>query len=195
MDKKSLLFLIVSVLYTQLGYTQKFQFGTSNQYKYDESPFFLRGIYQLENITIVPHLSKVDSTLLNQEGCLSLVKYLDKDVDKEVFLIEMTRDSIIFLNNFCGSNDFHGFFERKSVKSFSTTHNPEKPGHITFNLNLIDKNGSLIPAVLRFPQLNLEFKERFFVGSNVYSISGKFYMIQYRHPDDNSLRPVLKRIE
>jgi len=193
---KKIFFIIVfvEIFNFQSVYAQKLQFGSTQTHKYDEVPFFLRGIYQLDDINIVPNLTKEDSALLSQSNnCLSLVQYFDKSIPNSILTIDIATDSIKFLNTFCTPGNFHGFFERKFVKSFSTTHNPEKLGYIDINLNLIDKNGVFVPAVIKIPQLTLEFGERFMNFSSVYSISGRFKMIKYRHPSDNSLIPILRR--
>lgn len=187
---------LLFLFYAVLGYAQKLQFSNSKKYNYDEAPFFARGIYQLDKISIVPDLAKEDSLLLAQSTeCLSLMHYFINRIPDSLIFVEMTVDSIKFLDGYCASKDFKGFFESKFVKSFSTTHNKEKLGYFIANMNSVDKNGTLVPSVFRFPQYVLEFRERIISKSNVYSVNGIFKMIKYRHIDDNSLRPILKRIE
>lgn len=165
-------------------------------FRNDKFPFFVRGIYRLNTIVIEPKLTKNDSINIyksmiseNNTDCITILDYLYKVTPSNLITIDITEDSMKFVN-LCYSPMLKSTFWHKKIKSYSEYINPIKLGYVSVEFSLSDSDGFHSKATFDFPELTLRFKGYIDGLDNKYLISGEFVMVKYRHFKDNSLREV-----
>ena len=202
-------FILVYFFYTNIIYSQsmyenyKGALYESNKelFRTDQSPFFTRGIYRLNNISIEPKLTPLDSlkfcksvTKQASKECASVFDCLYRIIPDSLIIIDVTADSMKFIH-VCYSPILKSIFWDKIIKSYSENLDRVRPGYFSVSFSLNDIDGIHSVARFDFPQLTLSFKGNIEGIDNRYSLYAEFVMVKYRHFKDNSLRPIKKRFK
>lgn len=198
------IFIYPNYIYSQSIYKNnqgKLYENNKELFRNDKFPFFVRGVYRLNSISIQPKLTPNDSikiyqSIINRDinNCNVILDCLYRKIPDSLIVMDITEDSMKIINT-CYSSMLSSIFGDKKIRSYSEYINPVKIGYVSVEFSLIDSSNFHSSATFDFPQLTVKIKGYIDELDNKYLLLGEFVMIKYRHYKDNSLRNIKKRIE